>query len=107
MISGECAPRGSNPRRHGLRVHRSTTELEAPGAGGESRTLTGVSPPGSELGASFLFRHARMVDPTGLEPARVSLQTRCTATRALGPRSRWVESNDRRHNAARVTAALL
>ena len=37
-----------------------------------------------------------MVDPAGLEPARVSLQTRCTATRALGPGSRWVESNDRR-----------
>src|ERR1700729_443019 len=37
-----------------------------------------------------------MVDPAGLEPARVSLQTRCTATRALGPESRWVESNDRR-----------
>ena len=67
----------------------------------------GVSPPGSEPGASSKFRHARVVDPAGLEPARVSLQTRCTATRALGPGSRWVESNDRRHNAARVTAALL
>jgi hypothetical protein len=47
------------------------------------------------------------VDPAGLEPARFSLQTRCTATRALGPGSRWVESNDRRHNATRFTAAFL
>ena len=52
--TGQCASRGSNPRRHGLRVHRSTTELEAPGAGGEGRTLTGVSPPGSEPGASSI-----------------------------------------------------
>ena len=52
MIPAECAPRGSNPRRHGLRVHRSTTELEAHGTGGESRTLKGVSPPGSEPSAS-------------------------------------------------------
>ena len=54
MIPVKCAPRGSNPRRHGLRVHRSTTELEAPGAGGEGRTLKGVSPPGSEPGASSI-----------------------------------------------------
>ena len=84
------------------------SEREAPGAGGEGRTLKGVSPPGSNTGhTSYHFRHARMVEPAGLEPARVSLQTRCTATRALGPGSRWVESNDRRHNATRVTVALL
>jgi hypothetical protein len=57
--------------------------------------------------ARLPFRHARAVDPAGLEPARVSLQTRCTATRALGPESRWVESNDRRRNATRFTAAFL
>jgi hypothetical protein len=57
--------------------------------------------------ARLPFRHARVVDPAGLEPARFSMQTRCTATRALGPGSRWVESNDRRRNAARFTAALL
>jgi hypothetical protein len=57
--------------------------------------------------ARLPFRHTRMVDPAGLEPARVSMQTRRTATRALGPGSRWVESNDRRHDAARFTAALL
>jgi hypothetical protein len=67
----------------------------------------GCEPTGAEPGRVFLFLHARMVDPAGLEPARGSLQTRCTATRALGPWSRWVESNDRGHNAARVTAALL
>jgi hypothetical protein len=57
--------------------------------------------------ARLPFRHARMVDPAGLEPARVSLQTRRTATRALGPLSRRVESNDRRRNATRFTAAFL
>ena len=67
----------------------------------------GVSPPGSEPGASSNSATPAWVDPAGLEPARVSLQTRGTATRALGPVSRWVESNDRRRNAARVTAALL
>jgi hypothetical protein len=54
VIPAECAPRGSNPRRHGLRIHRSTAELEAPGTGGESRTLKGVSPPGSEPSASSI-----------------------------------------------------
>jgi hypothetical protein len=48
------APRRSNPGRLGSRVYRSTPELEEPVAGGEGRTLKGVSPPGSEPSASSI-----------------------------------------------------
>jgi hypothetical protein len=80
------------------------TEREAPGAGGESRTPTGVSPPGSEPGTSSIS-----VTPAWWTQPDSNLHaSRCKrGALPLGPGSRWVESNDRRHNAARVTAALL
>ena len=68
--------------------------------------LRGKGPAGYRLpteariacGGSLTF--PTCVDPTGLEPVRASLQTRCTATRALGPRCVGTESN--RHSDSRV-----
>lgn len=88
-------PRGKNPFGFPLPQRRMS-------AGGESRTLNGPSPPGSEPGASSCSATpARRteafdlgtVDPDGLEPSPHSVQGSCTASRALGPLSAGQDSN--------------
>ena len=95
------APPETRTPIRGVRTRSVPVTAEARGAGGESRTLNGPSPPGSEPGASSCSATPACdaengldaVDPNGLEPSPDSVQRSCTAARALGPWSAGQESN--------------
>ena len=76
--SRSCAPGDSNSDPRGKNPLGFPLPQRRRGAGGESRTLNGPSPPGSEPGASTDFRHARTAHRV-IQP--VILRVRCRGPR--------------------------